>query len=195
MASCCILPSEDTANKYVCFSISLSDTGQNSKWLLLGKRYSDVEKSKSFWNTSTREAGSQTLHYSNPKSFLGNMILNFQSSPGFDFFKYLNVLFNLQSEMTPSLLSAFPWTSIIFHLLWKKQSILKLQLLTGSSAASLCPCMCTQQEQQQLPLVPRPPPLKLTTCLNVEKQFKVALETKHAIFLVKMKAVNFKPSA
>lgn len=36
--------------------------------------------------------------------------------------------------------------------------------------------------------------LSLTTCLGVEKQFKVALETKHVIFLVKMKAVNFKPN-
>lgn len=37
--------------------------------------------------------------------------------------------------------------------------------------------------------------LTLTTCLTVEKQFKVALETKRVIFLVKMKAVNFKPNA
>lgn len=37
--------------------------------------------------------------------------------------------------------------------------------------------------------------LSLTTCLSVEKQFKVALETKRVIFLVKMKAVNFKPTA
>lgn len=37
--------------------------------------------------------------------------------------------------------------------------------------------------------------LNLTTCLSVEKQFKVALETKRVIFLVKMKAVNFKPTA
>lgn len=37
--------------------------------------------------------------------------------------------------------------------------------------------------------------LMLTTCLTVEKQFKVALETKRVIFLVKMKAVNFKPNA
>lgn len=37
--------------------------------------------------------------------------------------------------------------------------------------------------------------LGLTTCLTVEKQFKVALETKRVIFLVKMKAVNFQPNA
>lgn len=65
----------------------------------------------------------------------------------------------------------------------------------GSDSASLCPRMYTQQEQQQLPPVQRPPPLGLTTYLNVEKQFKVALETKRAIFLVKLKAVNFKPNA
>lgn len=67
----------------------------------------------------------------------------------------------------------------------------------GSDSASLCHCMYTQQEQQQqqLPRVQRPPPLGLTTYLNVEKQFKVALETKRAIFLVKLKAVNFKPNA
>lgn len=35
----------------------------------------------------------------------------------------------------------------------------------------------------------------LTTCLSAEPQFKVALETKRVIFLVKMKAVHFKPNA
>lgn len=97
--------------------LSQTDIGQNWKWLLLGKICSDVEKSKSFWNTSTREAGSQTLHYSNPQSFLENMILNFPSSPGFNSFKYLDEPLILQSEMRPHLLSAFLWISIIFILL------------------------------------------------------------------------------
>lgn len=77
----------------------------------------DVGQSKSFWNTSTREAGSQTPHYSNAQSVLANMILDFPSSPVFDSFKYLDEPHILQSEMTPRLLSAFPWTSIIFLLL------------------------------------------------------------------------------
>lgn len=48
------------------------------------------------------------------------MILYFPFSPGFDSFKYLDEALILQSEITPHLLSAFPWISIIFPFSLKK---------------------------------------------------------------------------
>lgn len=51
-----------------------------------------------------------------PKAFLEIWFLIFRLPLFLILFKYLDEPLNLQSEMTPHLLSAFPWISIIFLL-------------------------------------------------------------------------------